>query len=309
MSLVPFAARTTLSRLAQNPAVRRAVGNAARNAVRHVVTNMPRYMTRYQKKRAAMLRRRQSFTSRSQHNSRVSGRRRQSSSQSSYVRNRRSIGFRRNEGATKRTETTYTPDELETRTLHITHLTSIPKTASNEIDSRQRNQIFISGMKFCIELRNNTDECLVCNMALVCPKNKRILDASNSAPNEQWFRGTGEDRGLDFTTALSSSDLHCRPINTDEHFVLMHKRFDLAPKQFGSGAVSSIRPNYRFFNFYKHIKRSFRWNSDGQSYPVAHPIYLVMWCDKAFSAEDTDKTDNVLTCFKRVITYFKEPNN
>lgn len=307
MSLVPFQAGVgTLAHILRTPTAKRFAANAARSAAKHVLTNMPRYMTRFQRARLAAIAKNAAYHARIRNKARyttTSTQRRKSS----YVRHRKSIGYKRNQGATKRTETTYPQQDEDTRTLDVLHMTQIPKTETNDIDSRQRNQVFITGMKFCMELLNNTDACLLVNIALVVPKAQRTLIPTNAT--SILFRGTGETRGLDFSTALASTDLHCRPINTDKYYVLMHKRLKIAPAISTAVTQTSQKANYRFLNFYKKVNRSFRWNSDDNEMPITHPIYMLMWCDKAFSAENTTPTTGALTVSRRHIIYFREPNN
>ena len=307
-ALIPFEAGVgTLGHILRSPAARRFASNAARTAARHVFTNMPRYMTRFQRARANAVARNAAHHARVRNKARNSliAKRRRSGT---FVRHRKSIGYKRNQGVTKRYEKTHPMSNEKTRNLDVKHLTEIPFSETNDIDSRQRNQIHVTGIKFCIELLNKTDSCLLVNMALVVPKFTRALTVTSA--EQELFRGTGDDRGLDFSNDLASTDFHCRPINTDKYYVLMHKRLKLAPSipQTNLQAQTSLKANYRFLNFYKKINRSFRWNADDHAMPIAHPIWMLIWCDKAFNPEGTTKENDALTVSRRHVLYFKEPN-
>lgn len=307
MSLVPFQAGVgTLSHILRTPTAKRFAANAARAAAKHIVTNMPRYMTRFQRARLAAIARNAAHHARIRNKVRYSTPGKSRRKSGTYVRHRKSFGYKRNQGATKRYEKTLPQTDEKSRQLDVKHLTEIPFSGSNDIDSRQRNQVYVTGISFCIELLNKTDSCLLVNIALVVPKFTRTLTVSSA--EQELFRGTGDDRGLDFSNDLSSTDLHCRPINTDKYYVLMHKRLKIAPAISTAVSQTSQKANYRFLNFYKKINRSFRWNADDHNMPIAHPIWMLMWCDKAFSPEGTLKHNDSLTVSRRHVIYFREPN-
>lgn len=217
----------------------------------------------------------------------------------------RSIGYKKGTGTTKRTVTQdVNLIARSTRTLYNTNVIEIPKTTTNEIDSRQRDIVFLKGVKLCFETRNLSAEPITFNIAYVSPKHD--LD---SPFTDDWFRGSGNTRSLNFDhTILNSNDFHCRPINTDKWNILMHKRFKLDPKDISTSITttrhSSTRPSYMTFQKYLKINRQIRFNDDS-SVQSRSKLHLVYWYDK-FMAPTNQGPQGVIDAQYRTTCYFKE---
>jgi len=191
------------------------------------------------------------------------------------------------------------PTALTTRTFYEQELTDIPKdTGVNDIDQRQRDMCFVQGFKMLASLENTGTKPVHFNMAVVM---NRTAPASSPSANE-FFKGSGSTRGIDFNFLLNSNDFRSRPINGDKNVVLMHKRVTLSP----AGTTSydaGWKPSYHNIDCYVPLKRILTFDAGVAN----NRIYLVYWCDEFNTATSTTPATGKLTFSNRVITYFKEP--
>lgn len=202
---------------------------------------------------------------------------------------RSQIGHRVNESTGKRYTIEDSINNYNTRTLYKIDLTNIPKTTSNEIDSRQRDIVNLRGFKFCIELQNRLERPLYFNYAVLSPKNGQTVSEEN------FFRGSGNGRGLTFSNLLlSSNDFHCRPINADEYIILRHKRYRLSSLvlEGGSNYTENSGKNYMNIMKYVKLKRQIRYDGlDAQSSPVV----FVFWFDSFLREPESPVEQNALS--------------
>lgn len=276
---VPYAAK--MVRRYRNAVMNRAAYNAGRAARRYVTRRVARSIRNAAKKRYAAIR-----SNRPTKRSRV-------------------IGHKKGTGTTKR-NVTQDRDVIarNTRQLYHHNVISIPKTTTNEIDSRQRDIVFLKGIKLCYELLNLSAEPMCVNLAYIAPKHDNDTDIA-----QEFFRGSGDTRALNFSTDLNSNDLHCRPINTDRWHILMHKRFKLDPRELSTSITSqrhaSTRSSYTTINHYLKINRQIRFNDD-TSVQARSKIYLVYWFDKFMTAGGSNVQSNLLNVQFRTTLFFKE---
>lgn len=166
-------------------------------------------------------------------------------------------------------------NNMSTRTLYYGELTDIPRGSNNEINYRQRDQIYFSGAKVCVELQasSNGTAPIFFNMAVVY--DKRTNDDVTVPTLEDFFRGNGSgSRAQDFDpTNLAGMQFHCLPLNTDRFTVLKHKRLLLNGN---SGGNNQRGTNYKFMQFYCPVKKRIAYE-DGQCQSKIHLLY---WCAK-----------------------------
>ncbi len=218
------------------------------------------------------------------------------------------IGERIGHGGIKR----FTTDDVDatgrtTRNLNRRDMTAVPKTTTNDIDSRQRDVIAMSGFKVCMEFLNNLSDPLRLNMAVIAPK----AGADQAVPVTGFFRGTGNTRGLDFSNQLSSNDFGCRPINADKYTILYHKRVLLNGKNNeGTGEIERnfMGTNYFTLEKYFKINRQIRFNSDTDT-SADSKVYFIWWCDQFQAIGGSAPIADAVTVAERYITYFREPKN
>lgn len=192
------------------------------------------------------------------------------------------------------------PITRDSRTLYQTDVTTISAAGSfNDIDNRQRDQVFLSGVKIAISLENTTIKPVHWNVALIM--NRRNPDAAIST--DDFFKGSGFTRGLNFSNSLNSNDFRARVINQDANVVLMHKRFTLSPPN-TTAYEEGWKPSFICVDEYVPIRRIITYDSDGNA---NNKVHLVYWCDEFNTAGSTLPNAGVITQSTRILTFFKEP--
>lgn len=188
--------------------------------------------------------------------------------------------------------------EINTRELYPIDLTNIVRESSdNAQDKREQEEINVSGFKICMDIKHSSGSAMHCNVAVISPRG--CFDISETS----FFRGSEDKRGKDFSTALSSLEFRCLPINTDRYFVLRHHRFLL-------GAVNDsvnngeLDPSYVMEDFWVKYNRQVRYQ-DGVA--ISGRVYLVFWFDRMHTEPASAKETAVITLSYRTISYFREP--
>lgn len=195
-----------------------------------------------------------------------------------------------------------------TRTLYAHELTILPETSSNLINRRQRDIVNLRGFKICMQFLNIRDKPMLCNVAIISPKDNQALSASATSVQD-FFRNMGlsDSRSMNFDNTLRSSEFHCHPINVDKYYVLMHKRFKMP----GFTDVANYRTNsgnnWRTWEKYIRLKRQLRFQPD-TTFPINGRIFLVYWYDGFANAGGTVASGGVSTQVDATL-YFKEPKS
>lgn len=192
------------------------------------------------------------------------------------------------------------PTARDSRTLYQTDVTTIVAAGSfNDIDNRQRDQVYMSGVKIAISLENTSQKPVHWNVAMVM--NRR--NPQDAIATDDFFKGSGSGRGLNFSNLLNSNDFRARAINTDANVVLMHKRFTLSPSN-STAYEEGWKPSFLCFDDYVPIKRIITYDNGGDA---NNRIHLVFWCDEFNTAGGILPSTNVITQSTRLLTFFKEP--
>lgn len=231
---------------------------------------------------------------------------------------RRRVGEPVGYGTTKRfTTIDLEPATRTSRRLFVREMTQIPQVDAtvDQIDQRQRSMVNLRGFKICMELKNNGGTPLLFNMAVVSPKGQNVNLTQNplltigDAVEDNWFRGNGNTRSIAFDGgSLNSNDFHCRPINTDEYNVLMHKRINLNTFPAATTWENQRGSNYKFIMKYVPIKRQIRFDTNARDSCASGKIFFVYWYDNFQQPIGASATDSLIVS-ERYITYFKEPKN
>lgn len=206
-------------------------------------------------------------------------------------------------GTTKRQNTGNIETTVRTsETLYwqdVTDIAGTPTgTSAADIDDRKRALVNLRGVKICMEWRNDTTKDLLCNVALVAPKN-----GDTAFTTDDFFRGHGNQRGLNFDSAtLNSMDMHCRPINSDKYHVIAHKRFRM-----GHNDTQNPQP-HKFFQHYQKINRQIRFDDEAGG-TCKTPIYLVYWVARAMNTAGTPVDATCYTLTYDTVAYFREPES
>lgn len=178
-------------------------------------------------------------------------------------------------------------------------------TTSYLLNQRERDLIYLSGIKICLTVWNNLAATagneLYFNVALVSAKNQRTVGATD------FFRCyTGAKRGMDFTdAALTPHERYCLPINADEHVVHWHHRKILVPGIANQdGPSKEVRP-YEITK-YVPIKRQIRFES-GVSGGAITLFRVVWWVGRVGATAALASEANALSVDHKFVTHFREP--
>lgn len=196
----------------------------------------------------------------------------------------------------------------QTRTLYSMNVTDIRKPAAGvapDIDERSREIVNLRGFKYCMTFNNLTNKPLFVNLAVVVPKTPLITDI---APTVGFFRGTGNERALNFANSLNVNDFRCRPINSDRYIILMHKRVMLSGNVQTSGYTTGSGASYKVMDGYMKIGRQMRYPTGAGQTTSINQVELVYWMDGWNNTSGTAPA-NVAKVGQRVISYWKEPKN
>lgn len=191
--------------------------------------------------------------------------------------------------------------DFNSRTYYAFNLTDIPQnTTNNDISARDRQVCYVSGFHICMEVRNQFSgiPCYL-NVALVVPKASTTVNAND------FFRGSGTDRSVNFDTSLSSIEFHCLPLNTDKFLVLKHNRYKLAPPT-SAGVETGMLSQFLNVDFYVPFKRQLRWRDNNSALADNGNAYVLFWCDGFLLPGGTAAATAAIKVSKRFITYFRE---
>lgn len=195
---------------------------------------------------------------------------------------------------------TPTMDPAVERTLYIKEVCRIDQGTG--ITDRNRDALFLSGTKVCMNIFNATDVgCIFFNWCIIRPKSGTYPDAS------QWFRSNGEERSLSFTEdSLSANDYHCRPLNPDDKYILCHYRYKIAPEATGNWGNLQQSINV---DKWQAIKKIMYYKQVGEGLErCTTPYFLCYWCAAEGGGNNLDHTN--IDCANldlRIISYFRNP--
>lgn len=177
-------------------------------------------------------------------------------------------------------------------------ITNIPVTTTGEIDKRDRDMVDLIGFRIEWSLRNAVDQPLIIHMAVVAKKNATSFSSTN------FFRGVGQDRGINFGTSLTSLEMNNNSINTDEYVVLLHKRIMLQGVNQSASFYQLEGRNYKFIKTYIPIRRQLRYDSTSL---CNEPIHVCLWADGLISASGAASVPSSFFLSSRTIAIFREP--
>lgn len=189
------------------------------------------------------------------------------------------------------------------RTLYIENITGTDQGTANNRTERQMSVINCRGFRICMAVRNQLNQPLYFNMAIVSPKNSGQITTAN------FFRGQGNNsRGLAFDNSRTSLEFHCLPLNTDNKYILKHKRYRLNPDspttqtQYDQESGSS----YKNIDWYVKLKRQLRYQDADANFPIDGSVYLVHWFDLWSATAGSAEVPNCATNMQRNIMYYRE---
>lgn len=170
-----------------------------------------------------------------------------------------------------------------------------------EVNQRQRNVLNIQGIQILAEIKNRSADPLLLNIAVIASKGTSGIEVAD------FFRDQALDRACDFSSALSSIELHHLPINTDKYIVLRHKRYTLQPGATGgTNIITNHGQSWMTLDWWLPFKRQVRYDSSSANNPEDGNVTLVWWADKFESASGTVMSSNQFAIAYRHVCHFKE---
>lgn len=195
----------------------------------------------------------------------------------------------------------------DTRTLYKRQLVVIsPGMQDNQ---RMGTAVNLKGIKICTNWLNESldvNNGLECHLAVIAPKENNAKSFAAGEFEEDFFGAwgfNGSNRAVNFSTALSSIDFGCYPINTDKWVVLKHKRFNLSRV---AQTHAPMNTYYQQHHFYLKINRQVQFSSMAENANPDNPIYLVWWCDNWMEQGGFAGRANQLRMECKAITYFTD---
>lgn len=235
---------------------------------------------------------------------RYRGRRRSGFQKAKRARfSRARIGERVGSSSTKQTiQTAAGFEPYASRTLHTRSLMSITK--GDLRNQRERNIVNLRGFKICLYFRNQTNNPMYLNVAVIVPKNATVPSTTN------FFRSNASERGRDFDSAsMTALDFHCYNINTDNYHILRHKRYQLTKNgQTNTAHAEHSSRNYITIDWWIKLQRQIRWDGD-TSGPINDHAYLAYWCDEMGLNQGAPPNATAIGTQFRTIVYFREPRD
>lgn len=187
-----------------------------------------------------------------------------------------------------------------TRTLYDASLTDIARGTG--IDQRTEDDIKVGGYRIKAEVQNLQPGPLYVNIAVVHHR-----DTANALTHE-FFRHDGSVRAIDFSSALSSLELHGNPLNTDKFAILKHRRYLLncfVNNPIGSGPIGEgSGKSYMNIDWYIPIGRNLTFdNNNATAIDAQSNIFLIWWVDDYLAAAGTAVAGGAAVIQWKVVAY------
>jgi len=191
---------------------------------------------------------------------------------------------------------------LSSRILHTHELTRLPQNTTStgqDIDLRNRQSILLKGFKLYLQMENNSARPLHYNIAVLAPK-----DSTSDVGAIKFFRGSGAQRGLNFSNTLTSNDFSTRAINTDFYTVMYQTRGTMNPIT-SVGLNNEMSSNFKTISHYVKINRQIRY-TDVNLNSCGSRVFLVYWFDQWQTDSGQTPTASVASVMERHVTWFKD---
>lgn len=188
------------------------------------------------------------------------------------------------------------------RTLYSVDLVNIPLGVDNQINLRQRGIINCRGISIYMNMRNNQEDAMYANVAVIVPRFQQNLASVDPV---DFFRGNQSQRGVDFNVGLSGLEMHMLPINQDKYHVLFHRRLTLAPRGpvVSDFSVGNSLANYRTIKKYIKVNRQLRYDGDAIT---SGRIQLVYWFADFDHTPTQIAESSAVTVSELHLAYFKD---
>ena len=118
-------------------------------------------------------------------------------------------------------------DPAVERTLYVKEICRIDQGAG--IVNRNRDCLYLSGVKICCNVANATDVGCIFSTGLLYVKS---LTLTLLPPNG--FAAMPTNAVAFDEETLTANDYHCRPLSPDDKYIVAHQRYKLAPEATGN---------------------------------------------------------------------------
>lgn len=184
----------------------------------------------------------------------------------------------------------------------ITEFPARKNTANQDLFRRERDVINFSGFKINFNWRNNLNENIYLNFAIVHPHDETLPVGSGFFRNP----GNGTDsRETNWVGTLSGLALHKTKINTDRYDVLYHRRVTIGPVTNALG-IHPDRPNWTTLSKYFRIKRQLRFASGTDTNPEEGRLFGIVWCTVMGSPSTASSIANAVSQDHLITRYYRE---
>lgn len=189
-----------------------------------------------------------------------------------------------------------------TRNFGVAGLINIERDKGNyDKRKRFRDIVNVRGVKWCWVVRNNSHDDLRMHYAIVKKK-----DASTPTSTDFLADIGGEKRYAAVNqTGYTDFHLDCLPINTDEYYIVTHKKFLLPANRTvtpGTFVGRADSRNYIIGDKYIKINRQLRF-VEGATEPI-NQLYVVWWAYKAGSQTISPSLEE-FTLSQTFLCYFR----
>lgn len=201
------------------------------------------------------------------------------------------------------------PTTILTKTIANALITDINQGDTR--NARERNVIYIKGLRIRMTFRNNNSLPKWVNVAVLNPKDPFPSSggSANLFTTDKFFRILGQvDRSPNDGSTMNGLQWGTTPINTDTNNVVWHTRFRLGPRfetttqafTTGTGA-----PAYRTLSRYLKIGKKIAYQTTAGNTCLA-PLWLVIYCSSFEEDATAPEAGNAIIYQADLVTYFTD---
>lgn len=201
--------------------------------------------------------------------------------------------------------------DLGQRELAYLSLTTLPATATNDVNERQRNIVNCRGWKIYMRFNridpgttNENDQPLYLNIAVVSPRHSQL---GGNLSDNFWRDGTQNSRALNFNPGAGYWDplvYNMYSINSDMFVILKHKKYKLGRTTTDASAADANKESCVNLKWWVPLKRQLRY--EGAAVTANDDVYLVYWYDMQGTTA-TNTVSLTRTIYAHLV--FREPKN
>jgi len=222
-------------------------------------------------------------------------------SYSSRANTRRQLSDYSSKAICKRHSADFAASTRASNTVTALCLTQIVQSSS--LSARERQVIYVKGVKLNMFLRNNTNKPQFVNWAVL--QMKHFVGTPDSLDiGKDMFHGTTDSRAVNFTNVVSAWHKHTYDLNTDKYIVHAEGRFVLSADdstQVQSGAISSFKKLERWVPINRKV--FYEGAATGDS---SNAIMFCYWTNPWDETTSTPILNQVESNFHSTL-YFQDP--